>query len=81
MILDITARREAQHQAERQGARLALALNVTGLGLWDFDFAADRVDWDARMRQLFGVKGQGPIDFAVLKAEIDRRLSAFAGTE
>lgn len=70
VILDITARREAQHQAERQGARLALALNVTGLGLWDFDFAADRVDWDARTRQLFGVKGEGPIDFAVYRAAV-----------
>ena len=70
VILDITARREAQLQVEHQGARLALALNVTGLGLWDFDFMADRVDWDARTRQLFGVRGDGPIDFATYAAAV-----------
>lgn len=70
VVLDITARREAQLQAERQGARLALALNVTGLGLWDFDLLADRVDWDARTRQLFGVAGAAPIDFAIYRAAV-----------
>lgn len=70
VILDVTARREAQVQAERQEARLALALDVTGLGLWDFDFVADRVDWDARTRQLFGVPGDGPIDFAIYRSAV-----------
>jgi PAS domain S-box-containing protein len=70
VILDITARREAQFEVERQGARLSLALDVTGLGLWDYDFMADRVDWDARMRQLFGLKGDGPIDFATYAAAV-----------
>lgn len=72
VILDITARREAQFEVERQGARLSLALDVTGLGLWDYDFMADRVDWDARMRQLFGLKGDGPIDFAAYAAAVHR---------
>ena len=70
VILDITARREAQFEVERQGARLSLALDVTGLGLWDYDFMADRVDWDARMRQLFGLKDDGPIDFATYAAAV-----------
>lgn len=70
VILDITARRTAQLEVERQGARLSLALDVTGLGLWDYDFMADRVDWDARMRQLFGLQGDGPIDFATYAAAV-----------
>jgi len=70
VILDITARREAQFEVERQGARLSLALDVTGLGLWDYDFMADQVDWDARMRQLFGLKDDGPIDFATYAAAV-----------
>lgn len=70
VILDITARREAQLQVERQGARLSLALNVTGLGLWDYDVGADRVDWDERTRQLFGAQGEGTIDFAAYAATV-----------
>lgn len=70
VILDVTARHEAQARAEWQGARLALALNATGLGLWDFDFKADRVEWDARTRQLFGVEGDGPIDFATYASAV-----------
>ena len=64
LIIDITRRHEAQMEAERQGARLSLALQATELGLWEYDVAADRVDWDARTRQMFGMSPDGEIDYA-----------------
>lgn len=64
LIIDITSRHEAQLEAERQGARLALALQATDLGLWEYDVAADRVDWDARTRLMFGMSPVGEIDYA-----------------
>ena len=63
LIIDVTESRSAHMEAERQGARLGLALRATDLGLWEYDIKADRVDWDARMRLMFGVPLEGDIDF------------------
>lgn len=63
VVIDNTQRREAQAAAERQREKLALALEATGLGLWEYDLRTDVVTWDARMRELFGVGPDTPIDF------------------
>ena len=63
VVIDNTQRREAQLEAERQREKLALALQATGLGLWEYDLRADVVTWDERMRELFGVDADTPIDF------------------
>ncbi|MFN3513901.1 MAG: sensor histidine kinase [Phenylobacterium sp.] len=70
VVLDITERRLAQMEAQRQGDRLALALEAADLGLWEYDLAADVVDWDGRMRTLFGVPADKPIDFATYAAAV-----------
>jgi PAS domain S-box-containing protein len=62
VIIDMTARAEAQQQARRHGERLALALDASGLGLWEYDLRRDRVDWDARTRELFGAAPDETID-------------------
>ncbi len=64
VLLDISARREAQREAAQQGARLQLALSAAGLGLWEYDLTLDQVSWDARTRELFGVAADAPIDYA-----------------
>jgi PAS domain S-box-containing protein len=70
VVLDVTERRRAQEEALRQGARLAVALDATALGLWEYDLATDRVDWDPRVRTLFGVGQDQPIDFAAYAAAV-----------
>lgn len=70
VVIDVTERRLARMDAERQSARLGLALEATGLGLWEYDIVADRVDWDPRMRALFGVSAEAPIDFATYAAAV-----------
>lgn len=70
---DITERQRAQVEAERQGARLSLALSATELGLWEYDIAADRVDWDARMYQLFGLRPGTEVDYAAYAASVHPR--------
>jgi PAS domain S-box-containing protein len=70
VIIDITERRLAQTEAERQGARLALALSATELGLWEYDVATDTVDWDARTRQMFGLPPEGPLNYATYAAAV-----------
>lgn len=63
MVIDITSRKEAELNADAHGERLALALEVTGLGLWEYDIAEDVVRWDARVRSLFGVAADQPLNF------------------
>ncbi|HEY9217350.1 MAG TPA: PAS domain S-box protein [Phenylobacterium sp.] len=70
VVIDITERRQAQEEAERQRERLSLAIDATGLGLWEYDLARDRVDWDARTRELFGVPDDLPIDYATYAAHV-----------
>ncbi|HEY8616023.1 sensor histidine kinase [Phenylobacterium sp.] len=70
VLIDVTARRAAQEEAERQGARLQLALSAAGLGLWEYDIRADAVTWDARTRELFGVEPDAAIDFASYMARL-----------
>jgi len=37
-------------------ARLNLALKAVGMGTWEWDVLEDRMEWDARMHQLFGLE-------------------------
>jgi len=64
VVIDVTTRKQAQIAAESQTERLALALEATGLGIWEYDVIADRVTWDVRMRRLFGVADDQDINFA-----------------
>jgi len=71
VLVDITERKHAQLEAERQQARLDLALRAGGLGLWEFDIERDVIHWDQRTRELFGVEPDAPIDYASYAARLD----------
>ncbi|MES2151516.1 MAG: response regulator [Pseudomonadota bacterium] len=56
---NIDQRRRAEHERERVSEQLALATRAAGLGVWDWDFASDTLEWDARCYALCGVaRGQ-----------------------
>lgn len=44
--------------------RLALVLEATGLGLWEFDMLTGDLHWDDRMRHHFGLPPGTPVDYA-----------------
>ncbi len=52
---DITDQRRGEE-------RLQLALDTTGLGLWDHEIPTDRLFWDQRTRAMCGVSADLPID-------------------
>ncbi len=51
----------ARARAEEQ---LRLAVDATGIGIFDFDLASGELRWDARVRALFGVPARGPVTYA-----------------
>jgi PAS domain S-box-containing protein len=69
---------------QRRGEeRLQLALDTTGLGLWDHEISADRLFWDERTRAMYGVPVGLPIDGIATLARVlhgddrDRVLAAY----
>lgn len=70
VLVDITTRKLAELQAEEERQRLRVALQATRLGLWEYRIAEDRVVWDDRMRELFGVSPDAEIDFAVYASRL-----------
>ena len=56
---DVTDRVRAEQALRASEERLQLALDASiGIGIWDWDIAADRVTSDARFAQLYGVDPQ-----------------------
>jgi sigma-B regulation protein RsbU (phosphoserine phosphatase) len=47
------------HASRKNEARLNLALKAVGMGTWEWDVLEDRMEWDARMHQLFGLEPDG----------------------
>jgi len=83
---DITELRVALHNLHAGEERLRLAKNAAGLGIFDRDIAADTLEWDERMREMWGAGPDEPISFGTFiagvhpddrvttKAAIDRAL-------
>ena len=42
-------------QLRRQGQRLELATRSAAMGVWEWDIASGRLDWDDRMCELYGI--------------------------
>jgi PAS domain S-box-containing protein len=70
VLVDITDRKRAELDAQRQRQRLEAALEATGLGIWEYDIPADVVIWDARTRELFGVDPDGTVDLATYRSRL-----------
>ncbi|MEZ2320072.1 MAG: PAS domain S-box protein [Microcoleus sp.] len=52
---DISDRKRAQEQLSSLSDRLELALKSGQIGIWDWDIVNDRLIWDDRMYELYGV--------------------------
>ncbi len=57
---DITARKEAEAAYRASNERLHLATRAAKIGIWEYDFDADKLIWD---RQMFAVYGMDPAAF------------------
>jgi len=59
---DITDQKLAEHALVNSNARLRLALNASGIGIWQYDPESDELHWDERMYDIFGVDpGDGAV--------------------
>jgi len=54
-VADIDAARRARESLAEGEERLRLALEAGRMGVWSWDLASDRLEWDARQFELFGM--------------------------
>ena len=52
---DISDRKRAETQLQDLTDRLQLALQSAKMGVWDWEIARDRINWDARLYELYGL--------------------------
>jgi diguanylate cyclase (GGDEF)-like protein/PAS domain S-box-containing protein len=57
---DITERRAAERELARTGELLRIATAAGRVGIWEWEPGADRVAWNATLRELIGVSADEP---------------------
>jgi PAS domain S-box-containing protein len=78
---DLSERQRLEAALRDSEARLRLAQEAGGLGIHDFDPSSGRIDWDARVRELWGVDEGVEITYEVFLAGVhpdDRDATARA---
>lgn len=60
---DITARKLSEQNLRKAQQKLALALEATGVGTFDYDLVNDVLEWDDRCRELFGLPPDASVDY------------------
>jgi len=53
--IDITERKQAEQALQELSERLTLATSAASIGIWDWHLDGNRIVWDARMFELFGI--------------------------
>ncbi|RZM77437.1 EAL domain-containing protein [Leptolyngbya iicbica] len=58
VILDISDRKQAEAQLQELSTRLELAVRSAEIGIWEWNVVSDRLIWDDRMYELYGISAQ-----------------------
>jgi PAS domain S-box-containing protein len=56
ILYDITERKRAEEQLSESEQRYALAQQLAGIGSWDWDIRAGKVEWSGTIDRLFGLE-------------------------
>ncbi|HEY4184901.1 MAG TPA: ATP-binding protein [Polyangia bacterium] len=60
---DITERVRLERSLRESNDNLRMAVDASGMGFWRWDIPHDRLEWDPRLREIFGVE-QTPTDYS-----------------
>ncbi len=73
---DVTEKRRVQDALRLNEERLRIAKEAAGLGIHDYDVASGNIQWDERVRELWGVGADDPITYELFMSGLhpDDRL-------
>ena len=84
---DVTDSKRAESELRKLTQRLSLATKVGDIGIWDWDFETNSINWDERMRDIYGL-AQGvvidrdlwratvvPEDLATVEGAVERTIN------
>ncbi|XHX77151.1 MAG: PAS domain-containing protein [Stenomitos frigidus ULC029] len=63
--LDITDRKQSEAELLESEQQLRIAKDAAALGIYDYDITSGAIQWDARVRELWGVVSDEPITYEV----------------
>jgi PAS domain S-box-containing protein len=61
---DVSDRRRQDDELKNSRKRLAAATEAAGLGIHDYDPVSGRINWDARVRELWGIGPDEPVTYS-----------------
>lgn len=68
---DTSGRHAMEEELKRSEARLRAASELVGLGIYSWDPGSGALTWDERVRAMWGVKADAPVDMDVFEAGIN----------
>jgi PAS domain S-box-containing protein len=78
-VTDISARKRAEAEQHETVQRLRLALDAAEMGTFEYNPSTGEAIWDARMRQIWGIKLEETINYSSILARVhdeDQELAA-----
>jgi PAS domain S-box-containing protein len=67
---ETSERRAIEQEIRRNAARLRAASDLVGLGIYSWDPSTQALDWDQRVRAMWGLSPDAPVDMSVYEAGI-----------
>jgi PAS domain S-box-containing protein len=73
---DITDRRRVEKELRKSEERCRIAQNASRLGIFDYNMASGAIQWDTRVRELWGVEPRVPITYELFMEGVNPADSA-----
>jgi len=83
VTLDVTKRKQVEHELRETAERLSLAMESARMGDWSWSAATDRISLSVRAREIFGIEPGSDVQWSDLRAKLqadDRERGSLEGT-
>ena len=69
-VIDISERKQMEAALAENEEKLRLAVEATGLGLWDYDIGSGKLVWNQRLKELYGMAPDTEVTYEMYRQAI-----------